>query len=176
VTKITEKITGKKLVGDKAIKTLAKISGWMILTYIIAKMIDTIYWALVTAPAEGFTLGQFYSHNAFYGYWILFMEVIVGGLLPALILITEKGRSSQRWLVLAAVLACVGVCINRWVMVLQVMAVPVMPFDSWHLYIPSWQEVATTILPVAYGVLLIMLAHRYLPIFPQERELNTFTR
>ena len=61
-------------------------------------------------------------------------------------------------------------------MVLQVMAVPVMPFDSWHLYIPSWQEVATTILPVAYGVLLIAFAHRYLPIFPQEKELNTFTR
>ena len=176
VTKITEKITGKKLVGDKAIKTLAKISGWMILSYIIAKMIDTIYWAQVTAPAGGFTIGQFYSHNAFYGYWILFMEVIVGGLVPALILITEKGRSNQGWLVLAAVLACVGVCLNRWVMVLQVMAVPVMPFDSWYLYLPSWQEVATTILPVAYGVLLIMVAHRYLPIFPQEKELNTFTR
>ena len=176
VTKITEKIAGKKLVGDKAIKTLAKISGWMILTYIIAKIIDTVYWAQVTAPEGGFTLGQFYSNNAFYGYWILFMEVIIGGLVPALILITEKGRSNQRWLVLAALLACVGVCINRWVMVLQVMAVPVMPFDSWYLYIPSWQEVATTILPVAYGVLLIMFAHRYLPIFPQERELNTFTR
>jgi molybdopterin-containing oxidoreductase family membrane subunit len=32
--------------------------------------------------------------------------------------------------------------------------------------------VATTILPVAYGVILIMISYRYLPIFPQERELN----
>jgi menaquinone reductase, integral membrane subunit len=48
-----------------------------------------------------------------------------------------------------------GYAFNRWVMVLQVVAVPVMPFDTWALYIPSWQEVATTILPVAYGIILI---------------------
>jgi Ni/Fe-hydrogenase subunit HybB-like protein len=48
----------------------------------------------------------------------------------------------------------------------------VMSFDTWAMYIPSWQEVATTILPVAYGVILIMISYRYLPIFPQEQELN----
>jgi molybdopterin-containing oxidoreductase family membrane subunit len=77
--------------------------------------------------------------------------------------------------VLATVLAIIGVSLNRWVMVLQTMAVPVMTFDSWALYIPSWQEVATTILPVAYGVILIMISYRYLPIFPQEKELNPVT-
>jgi molybdopterin-containing oxidoreductase family membrane subunit len=57
-------------------------------------------------------------------------------------------------------------------MVLQVMAVPVMTFDHWALYIPSWQEVATTILPVAYGIILIAISYRYLPVFPNEPELN----
>jgi molybdopterin-containing oxidoreductase family membrane subunit len=57
-------------------------------------------------------------------------------------------------------------------MVVQVMAVPVMTFETWVMYIPSWQEVATTILPVAYGIILVMISFRYLPIFPQERELN----
>ena len=37
---------------------------------------------------------------------------------------------------------------------------------------PSWQEVATTILPVAMSIIVISLSYRYLPIFPQERELN----
>ena len=40
-------------------------------------------------------------------------------------------------------------------MVLQVLAVPVLPFEGWFMYFPSWQEIATTILPVAYGVILI---------------------
>ncbi len=171
ITKITEGITGKKLVKDNVVHLLAKISGWMITSYIIAKIIDTIYWATVTAPSEGFHMMQFYSNNGFYGIWILFAEIVLGGIVPAAILIKKDWRENSRLLLLAIVLAVIGVCINRWVMVLQTMAVPVMPFDTWALYFPSWQEVATTILPVAYGVILIAIAYRYLPVFPQEQEL-----
>ncbi len=172
VTWITEKVTGKTLVKQNVKELLAKISGWMLATYIIAKIADTWYWAAVTAPSQGQTLMDFYSGNAFYGIWILILEIVVCGVVPALILITDKGRKNPATFLTAIVLACVGVCLNRWVMVLQVMAVPVMPFDTWALYYPSWQEVATTILPVAYGVILIAISYRYLPIFPQEVELN----
>ncbi len=172
LTKLLEKVTGKKLVKDNVVELLAKISGWMIFTYTIAKIADTLYWAAVTAPSKGQTLMEFYSNNPVYGIWILVLEVIIGGLIPGLILITRKGRQNGFLLTTAIILACIGVSINRWVMVLQVMAVPVMPFDSWAMYYPSWQEVATTILPVAYGVILVAISYRYMPIFPQEKELN----
>jgi molybdopterin-containing oxidoreductase family membrane subunit len=138
----------------------------------IAKIIDTWYWAYYTAPGLGFELSHFYTSNGFYGYWILVAEVIVCGVIPGLLLITKTTRENPTFRLIAIVLAVIGVCINRWVMVLQIMAVPVMPFDTWALYIPSWQEVATTILPVAYGIILIAVAYRYLPVFPQELELN----
>ena len=173
VTRLTEKISGKKLVKQNVIELLAKISGWTMGTYIIAKIIDTWYWASVTAPARGLNLMDFYSNNPFYGIWILIAEIVVCGVIPAAILLTPKGRSNSTLLITAVSLACIGVLINRWVMVLQVMAVPVMTFENWVMYIPSWQEVATTILPVAYGVILVMISFRYLPIFPQERELNS---
>jgi len=172
VTKITEKITRKKLVKDNAIELLAKISGWMILTYTMAKAYDTWHWFTATAPSKGFTLMDFYSNNPLYGIWVLVVEIGICGLIPALILITDKGRKTSVTLWIAVILAVVGVCLNRWVMVLQVMAVPVMTFDRWVLYIPSWQEVATTILPVAYGIILIAISYRYLPVFPNEAELN----
>ncbi len=172
VLKIVEKITKKKLVKDNVVYTLAKISGWMITTYLIAKIIDTVYWALVTAPSLGFNFMSFYSNNKFYGLWILFAEIVLGGIIPAAILIKKDWRENSKLLILAIILGTLGVCINRWVMVLQVMAPPVMTFDTWALYYPSWQEVATTVLPVAYGVILISLAYRYLPVFPQEKELN----
>ncbi len=172
ITKITEAITRKKLVKDNVIDLLAKISGWMLATYIIAKIIDTWYWATATAPSMGFNLMDFYSNNPFYGIWILMLEIILGGIMPAAILINAKWRRNSGLFMTAIVLAVVGVCVNRWVMVLQVMAVPVMPFDQWIMYFPSWQEIATTILPVAYGIILIALSYRYLPIFPQEQELN----
>jgi len=172
VTRITEAVSGKKLVKDNVVELLAKISGWMMTTYIIAKIVDTFYWANVTAPSRGFNLIDFYSNNGFYGIWILVLEIVLGGIVPAAILITDKGRKSPIARNTAFVLAVIGVSVNRWVMVLQVMAVPIMTFDTWALYFPSWQEVATTILPVAYGIMLIMISYRYLPIFPQEAELN----
>ncbi len=172
LAKITEKITGKRLVKDDVYALLAKIAGWMMATYVVAKIVDTWYWATVTAPSKGQTLMDFYSNNPFYGIWILILEIGVGGVIPAAILITRKGRRTPFLLVTAVVLGVVGVCVNRWAMVLQVMAVPVLPFEGWPMYYPSWQEVATTLLPVAYGILLVAFSYRYLPVFPQEPELN----
>ena len=172
ITKITEAISRKKLVKDNVIDLLAKISGWMLFFYTIAKIADTWYWAMVTAPAKGMELGQFYSNNPLYGKWILLLEVIICGAVPAIILVIPKLRKTPALLWLAVILAVIGVSLNRWVMVLQVLAVPVMPFTGWNMYFPSWQEIATTILPVAYGIILIMISYRYLPIFPQEVELN----
>jgi molybdopterin-containing oxidoreductase family membrane subunit len=174
ITKITETLTRKKLVKDNVIDLLAKISGWMIFSYIIAKLVDTIYWARVTIPSKGFTFMDFYTSDSgsAYGLWIFILEVGICGVLPALILITPKLRRTQATLWLALILGVIGVCLNRWVMVLQVLAIPVLPFENWFTYLPSWQEVATTILPVAYGVIMISISYRYLPIFPQERELN----
>ena len=171
IIKLTEKIAGKKLVKDNVIDLLAKIAGWMLFTYIIAKTIDTWYWAAATAPSMGLRLMDFYS-NWFYNIFFLIAEIVICGWIPAIMLINGKMRQNPVLLMTAAVLAVIGCCLNRWVMVLQVLAMPVLPFEKWVLYYPSWQEVATTVMPVAYGVIVILLAYRYLPIFPQERELN----
>ena len=174
ITKITEAAARKKLVKDNVIELLAKISGWMLAAYVTAKIIDTIYWATVTVPSKGFTFLDFYTNNpgSWYGLWILIAEIGLCGIVPAVILITDKGRKTPATLWLAVILAVVGVSLNRWVMVLQVLAIPVLTFEQWALYFPSWQEVATTLLPVALGTIAISISYRYLPIFPQELELN----
>jgi molybdopterin-containing oxidoreductase family membrane subunit len=146
----------------------------MLTGYIVAKIIDTLWWALVTAPSKGFSFVDFYTSTSgsAYGLWIFIAEIGVCGVLPALILITQKGRKSQIGLFVAVLLAVIGVCLNRWVMVLQVLAIPVLPFEHWNLYFPSWQEIATTVMTVAYGIIMVSVSYRYLPVFPQEQELN----
>ncbi|MFH2220159.1 MAG: menaquinone reductase integral membrane subunit QrcD [Pseudomonadota bacterium] len=172
ITKLTEKITRKKLVKEEAIQFLAKVSGWMLLTYITAKTIDTYYWAFVTAPSKGFALMDFYANPPLYGIWLLVFEIVICGFVPAAILISKKGRENSAALWAAIILAILGVCANRWAMVLQVLAVPVLTFETWPGYFPSWQEIATTLLPVAGGAILISLCYRYLPVFPDEPALN----
>jgi molybdopterin-containing oxidoreductase family membrane subunit len=75
-------------------------------------------------------------------------------------------------LVLSAFLACCGVMLNRFVMTIQTLALPTLPFDEFLSYLPSWQEVATFLAVVAYGVLLYSFSFRYTKLFPQERELS----
>jgi Ni/Fe-hydrogenase subunit HybB-like protein len=55
---------------------------------------------------------------------------------------------------------------------IQTLAIPVMPFDTFMSYFPTWQEWGIAIGSVGYGILLFSLSYRYLPLFPQEAEMN----
>ena len=107
-----------------------------------------------------------------YGKWLFFMELIVCGVLPAWLLLREKTRSNPTLFYTAGLLACVGVTINRYVMTVQALAMPIMPFDRWELYNPNWAEWGASFMVLAYGWICLAFSYRYLPIFPQERELN----
>jgi menaquinone reductase, integral membrane subunit len=90
--------------------------------------------------------------------------VILLGLVPALLLIRGK--------LAAAVLACAGIVLNRFVMTIQTLALPTLPFDTFLSYWPSWQENATFLGVVAYGVIVHSISYRYFVLFPQEKELS----
>jgi Ni/Fe-hydrogenase subunit HybB-like protein len=45
-------------------------------------------------------------------------------------------------------------------------------FDKFVSYHPNWVEYASTLLFVWAGAIVISISYRYLPIFPQEKELN----
>lgn len=173
ITRLTEKITNRRLVTNTSIQLLAKIAGWTLLTYIIVKIADTLYWSFWTAPSKGMSFTRLYTDNAFYGTWILIMEIGICGLLPPFILIFEKLRSNRWLLMTALILAILGMLINRWVMVLQVMAIPMLTFEPWYFYFPSWQEVAVACFPFGFGAFVISLSYRYLPLFPREQALNS---
>ena len=54
----------------------------------------------------------------------------------------------------------------------QGLAQPVMPFDAWYSYAPNWAEWASCFLVFSYAAMVLSLAYRYTPMFPQEAELN----
>jgi molybdopterin-containing oxidoreductase family membrane subunit len=86
-------------------------------------------------------------------------------------LLNARRRRSRAWLITGAALTCTGIAVNRFVMTIQTLALPTLPFDRFMLYSPSWQETATFLAVVAYGVLLYSFSFRYLTLFPQEKEL-----
>jgi len=170
-THLVEKISRKRLVRPGALESLGRISGLLLSVYVLAKTVDTLVWINRTSPSRGFPAAEYYNWKPF-GTWILFAEIAVFGLVPALILMAPRLRARRGWLVTAAAMACCGVALNRFVQTVQTLALPTLSFDKFLSYYPSWQEVGTFLAVVAYGVLVYSFSFRYFSLFPEERELK----
>ena len=173
-TKLTEKISRKKLVPDNAIQLLAKISAWLLSIYMVLKIADTLGWVYGVAPRAGLKFIDFYREGP-YGLWLVVCEIVIFGIIPAIILFVPKARQHQGWLITACLLNCTGIVLNRFVFIIVTLAIPVMPFDRFWSYLPTWQEWGIAMAVIGYGFLLFSAAYRYLPVFPQERALNPVT-
>ncbi|HEN20612.1 MAG TPA: molybdopterin oxidoreductase [Desulfobacteraceae bacterium] len=173
-TKLAQWITRKKLVQEKAFQTLAKISGWLLACYVLLKIIDTLGWIYGVVPKAGLTFSDFFKEGP-YGAWLLVCEIIIFGVIPAIILLIPKARKHQGWLIIGCLMNCTGIVLNRFILTVVTLAIPVMPFDRFTSYLPTWQEWGIALAVIGYGFLLFSLSYRYLPVFPKERELNPVT-
>ncbi len=173
-TKLAEKITRKRLVPENAIQLLAKICGWLLAIYMVFKIADTLGWIYGVVPRAGLKFMDFYREGP-YGVWLVVFEIIVCGIVPAIILLIPKARQHGGWLIFASVLNCTGIVLNRFVFIVVTLAIPVMPFDRFWSYLPSWQEWGVAFAVIGYGFLIFSLSYRYLPVFPKEKELNPAT-
>ncbi len=171
VATLMEKITGKKLVDFKTKSLMGKIAGSMLCIYMFFKILDTWAWANGYLPSVGLTFDQMF-HGFIYGKWLMFSEIILCGLVPAIMLVTPSIRNRPGLLYTAAILDCIGVSLNRYIFTVQTIAFPVLPFESWQLYYPNWVEYATSLMIIAFGFIVISLSYRYLPVFPLETKLN----
>jgi Ni/Fe-hydrogenase subunit HybB-like protein len=169
-TWLVQKLTRKQLVKPEVLSYLGKISGFLLVTYVLFKAIDTLIWINGTSPAAGFPAFEYYQQKPF-GSWVLFSEIVLFGLLPAIVLLKKKWRENITVLIPTLFFVLLGVTLNRFVLTIQTLALPTLVFDRFLSYVPSWQEVATFAAVLAYGVLLYSFSFRYLSLFPQEREL-----
>ncbi|MFB0532342.1 MAG: menaquinone reductase integral membrane subunit QrcD [Desulfatiglandales bacterium] len=167
---VAQKATGKGLVKRKVFAMLGKISGWLLASYMILKILDTISWAYGVVPRAGLSFRDFYEGP--YGIWLMIAEIGIFGIIPAIILITPRLRERNGLLILGALMNIIGIVLNRFAFTIQTLAIPVMPFDTFLSYSPSWQEWGIAMGATAYGILLFSLSYRYLPLFPQEGELS----
>ena len=168
ITATAEKVTARNLVPYDVLRRLGFISGVLLGIYVAAKSIDTLIWLNFTSPSEGFAGWQYYLYKPF-GTPILFAEIVLFGLVPAFLLTFGCTAAHRGWLLSGAFLACAGVLMNRFVLTVQTLALPTLPFDEFLQYTPSWQEVASFGGVIAYGVIVFSLSYRYLPLFAQSK-------
>ena len=171
VTATAERLTGRQLVQPSVFRKLGFISGVLLAVYVAAKAIDTYIWLNFTTPRVGFGPSDFYSYQPLSSTF-LFLAMVPFGLIPAVLLIVPFTARRRGLLLLAAVLTCSGVLLNRFVLTVQTLALPTLSFDEFLKYTPSWQEVATFGAVIAYGVIVYSLSYRYLPLFEAPKGEN----
>ncbi|MFN8497800.1 MAG: Ni/Fe-hydrogenase cytochrome b subunit [Anaerolineae bacterium] len=122
---------------------------WLLLAYLVVNL------GVIVFSGKGALLFQPQLGTAMY--WT---EIGIGVILPLIILAQPRLRDDRVWLFRAAVLAAIGVVLNR--------------FDVlfWGLggvtYSPSWMEFAVSAGLIALGILLFMFAVKRLPVFDQH--------
>jgi molybdopterin-containing oxidoreductase family membrane subunit len=99
--------------------------------------------------------------------------VILGGIVPAIILLYQPLRRNDRALLIGLGLVVFAIVVNRWNVTLSGLVAP----PDWSpgvlgnvvavSYIPTIIEIMVSIGILAYGLLGFTLGARYLPIFVQ---------
>ena len=149
--------------------------GFITLGYLYIKVWDwasTSYYS--NAPA---TAGILSRLNATTPYTTTFwgVEILLGGLIPALILLLPNLCKRRGLVMLALSLVVMSVVLNRWNITLSGLVAP----PEWSpgilgnviavSYFPSWVEIGVGLGIVAYAFLGFTLGVRYLGIYPKPK-------
>jgi molybdopterin-containing oxidoreductase family membrane subunit len=174
ITVLYENFKRERQIPTRTRNVLAMFGGMMLLGYLYLNMWDylaTNYYSHLPARVEAIEL---LNRFAPYGTSFWLVEILLGVVIPAVILLTPALRKRDGLVMTAAVLAIIGIVVNRWNVTLSGLIVPldwspgvadVFPVNA---YRPSWVEWGVASLVIGYILMAFTLGLRYLPFFPRD--------
>jgi molybdopterin-containing oxidoreductase family membrane subunit len=168
VTLIVQWITGRLLVPARVLLQAGQMSGAVLLIYLYMRFWDTTAgnYGYVPGRTEAFTTLSAGPFALTFWTW----EILLGGLLAAILLIRARFAGSITMLLAGSGLAVAGLVFNRYHTTLLAFTEPLSvnppvtdPLVS-H-YTPAWTEWAASFMIVAILTMIFSLGIRYLPAF-----------
>ncbi len=173
-TILVEKLSHHDPISPTLKRAMARLTGFSLVAYLYLKLWDwaaTSYYANSPGTADALARLEATSPYQSTFWWI---EVLLAGVIPAVILLSARLRRNDRLLVVALGLTVIGVVVNRWNVTLSGLVAP----PQWSpgtlggtvaaAYWPSAVEIAVSLGILGYGLLAFTLGVRYLPLFPKE--------
>lgn len=139
---------------------LARITSVILLLYTVFKLAELASRAQLARIFEG----SFESH-------LFLAELLIGALIPALLFLFARVRTSKRPFTVCAFLVVIGTTLNR----MNVGLLGIRWATGSH-YIPTWMEVTYSTALVALGVLLFSLIVRRFPILGDEKDRHCYVK
>ena len=147
---------------------LGRFAAWLLGLNLALRGLDLLLWRFWLLPEQGISFDQMF-HGLAFGKWLLAAELALGSLFPLLILTRLKWRTKPPWFFAAAALACLGLVLNRYIMNLQTLAVPTLPFDNWKSYHPNLVEIAPVLMALGLFVLVLRFLFKQGLLFERDK-------
>jgi len=176
LTILVGKLNNKQIITRQLQYDISRLAGFALLAYLYLKLWD---WAAISyyshspGTTEALTLLQSTTPYTQTFWWI---EILLGGVIPAIILLNPRLRRNDLYSILALGSIIVGVTMNRWNVTLSGLVAP----PQWSpgvlgsvlaaSYLPTWNEIVVSLGIIAYALLAFSFGVKYLPIFPQNEE------
>jgi Ni/Fe-hydrogenase subunit HybB-like protein len=176
VTVLYENFVRQRQINTRTRTALSLFAGLTLLAYLYLTLWDylaTNYYSHLPARVESIDL---LNRFAPYGtsFWVV--EVLMGLIIPAIILLTPALRRRDGAVIFAMFLVIAGIIVNRWNVTLSGLIIPM----DWspgaaevfgvNSYRPAWVEWGVGVGVVAYIMVAYTLGLRYLPFFTKHDE------
>lgn len=176
LTILVGKLNNRQIISRQLQYDISRFAGFAMLAYLYLKLWDwaaTSYYSHSPGATQALALLQSTTPYTQTFWWI---EILLGGVVPAIILLNPRLRRNDRYSMLALGLIVVGVTMNRWNVTLSGLVAP----PQWSpgvlgrvlaaSYLPTWNEIIVSIGIIAYALLAFSFGVKYLQIFPQNEE------
>jgi len=173
---VVGKLNNKRVISPQLQYDISRIAGFALLAYLYLKLWDwaaTSYYSNSPGTTEALALLQSTTPYTQTFWWI---EIILGGIIPAIILLNPRLRKNDLYSIFALGMIVVGVTINRWNVTLSGLVAP----PHWSpgvlgnvlaaSYLPTWNEIIVSLGIIAYALLAFSFGVKYLPIFGHDEE------
>jgi Ni/Fe-hydrogenase subunit HybB-like protein len=172
---VIEWITGKRSVPHDVLRSIAKYSGLALLVYAYIKFWDlaaVTYYGKSPSVLEALKmLNEQTPYNL--AFWV--GEILMGIFIPALMFLVPRYNRRPVNLVFGALLAVMGIIINRWNTTVSGLFVPlsyspgVLYQGQAGRYLPALPEWGVAVGIIGYGLTMLTLGVLFLPLFSKEK-------
>jgi len=176
---IVGKLRNQRVISRQLQFDLSRLAGYTLLAYLYLKLWDwaaTSYYSHAPGTAEALQRLQATTPYTQTFWWL---EIVIGGIIPVVILLYRPLRRNDRYVMIALSFVVMGVTVNRWNVTLSGLVAP----PQWSpgvlgnliavSYLPTWTEVVVSIGILGYALLAFSLGVRYLPIFQKDNETSS---
>jgi Ni/Fe-hydrogenase subunit HybB-like protein len=164
---VAGKIMKKEVVPAETFYSIAKISGFMMIFYLVFRIIDLVSRTVNFVPTL-FDRRFIDLLSPFYG-WTYIPEIICV-VATIVLLLVKRYREQEKFFLIGVACGTLAITIGKLSVVLNGSAVPNFPWKGFIGYNPTIQEWFIMLGGLSIMVMVYLWCAKYLPLFPHAAE------